>query len=107
MGFTFKENCPDTRNTKVADLVGELKDFVREVVIYDPHADPEQAMHEYGVAVTNDLPKGPFDVVVLAVKHDSIEKLGRKGLERLLEPKSGFVYDIKGVLPVAESEARL
>ena len=65
MGFTFKENCPDTRNTKIADLVGELKPLVAELVIYDPHADPEEALHEYGIVVQKELPLGRFDTVVL------------------------------------------
>ena len=87
MGFTFKENCPDTRNTKIADLVSELKPLVEELVIYDPHADPAEAMHEYGVVVQTELPPGPFDAVVLAVRHDKIVALGERGVRRLLDPQ--------------------
>ena len=65
---------PDTRNTKVVNLVRTLRDFVEEVVIYDPMADRELAKHEYGIVLTNELPKGPFDAVILAVKHDPIAK---------------------------------
>jgi len=106
MGFTFKENCPDTRNTKVADLARELADFVAEVVIYDPHADAEVAKHEYGLAIESALPKGPFDALVLAVRHDAIVGLGQRGLQKLLV-KDGLIYDIKGVLPAGESHARV
>ena len=60
MGFTFKENVPDTRNTKVVDLVRVLRDFVSEVVIYDPIADVDLAKHEYGIEITNELPEKLF-----------------------------------------------
>jgi UDP-N-acetyl-D-galactosamine dehydrogenase len=106
MGFTFKENVPDTRNTKVADLVRTLKDFVAEVVTYDPLADAEIAKEEYGVAITNDLPKGPFDAIILAVRHDPIAKLGEAGITALLGP-GGLIYDLKGVLPPGVSHARI
>jgi UDP-N-acetyl-D-galactosamine dehydrogenase len=106
MGFTFKENCPDTRNTKVADLVGELQKLIEEVVIYDPVADAETAKHEYGVTLTANLPGGPFDAVVLAVKHKEIATINEAALKKLLTPE-GLIYDVKGVLPVSVSHARL
>ena len=106
MGFTFKENVPDTRNTKVVDLVRTLRDFVEEVVIYDPMADRELAKHEYGIVLTNELPKGPFDAVILAVKHDPIAKLGETGIKALLAP-GGLIYDLKGILPPGVSHARI
>ena len=106
MGFTFKENCPDTRNTKVADLVRELADFTHSVQVFDPRADVEEAMHEYGVTVSNTLPEGPFDALVLAVGHQEIMDLGRKGLRKLLKP-AGIIYDIKGIVPPQESDARV
>jgi UDP-N-acetyl-D-galactosamine dehydrogenase len=106
MGFTFKENVPDTRNTKVADLVRTLKDFVAEVVTYDPLADVELAKREYGIAITNELPAGPFDAIILAVKHDPIAKLGQTGVTALLAP-GGLIYDLKGILPPEASHARI
>ena len=106
MGFTFKENCPDTRNTKVADLVKELQGFVSEVVVYDPQADIAEARHEYGIEVSNTLPKGRFDAVVLAVKHNEIVELGPDRLRRLVKP-GGVLYDLKGILPVGSSDASL
>jgi len=106
MGFTFKEDVPDTRNTKVADLVRTLRDFVAEVVIYDPMADAEFAKHQYGLALQNNVPQGPFDAIILAVKHDAIAKLGEVGIKALLAP-GGLIYDLKGVLPPSASHARI
>jgi len=106
MGFTFKENCPDTRNTKVADLVRQLKPFMAEVVVYDPLADPDAARHEYGITISNKLPAGGFDVILLAVKHEAIAALGKARIEGLLK-RGGLIYDLKSVLPAAESQARI
>jgi len=106
MGFTFKENCPDTRNTKVAGLVRELAAMAGEVVVYDPLADAGEVSAEYGIAIENELPEGRFEAVVLAVRHDEIGGLGEDRIRSLLAP-DGVVYDLKGVLPIAESDARL
>jgi UDP-N-acetyl-D-glucosamine/UDP-N-acetyl-D-galactosamine dehydrogenase len=106
MGFTFKENVPDTRNTKVADLVRTLRDFVAEVVVYDPMADAGLAKHEYGLSLTNELPHGQFDGIILAVKHEPIARLGESGIKALLAP-GGLIYDLKGVLPATVSHARI
>jgi len=106
MGFTFKEDVPDTRNTKVADLVRTLRDFVAEVVIYDPMADAELAKHEYGIDLTNTLPRGTFDAVILAVKHAPIASMGEAGIKALLTP-GGLIYDLKGILPPSVSHARI
>ncbi|MFM9943559.1 MAG: nucleotide sugar dehydrogenase [Hyphomicrobiaceae bacterium] len=106
MGFTFKENCPDTRNTKVADLVRELKGFAAKVDIYDPVADPAAIEHEYALPATDTMPKGPYDAVVLAVRHDAIAALGTKALRAVLA-KGGIIYDVKALLPAADSHGRL
>ena len=106
MGFTFKENVPDTRNTKVADLVRVLRDFVAELTIYDPMADTHLAMHEYGLGLVNELPEGPFDAVILAVRHDQIAELGEAGIKALLAP-GGLIYDLKWILPFTASHARI
>jgi UDP-N-acetyl-D-glucosamine/UDP-N-acetyl-D-galactosamine dehydrogenase len=106
MGFTFKENVPDTRNTKVADLVRTLREFVADVVVYDPMADAELAKHEYGLSLTNELPNGHFDTIILAVKHEQIARLGEAGINALLAP-GGLIYDLKGVLPPTVSHARI
>jgi UDP-N-acetyl-D-glucosamine/UDP-N-acetyl-D-galactosamine dehydrogenase len=104
LGFTFKENCSDVRNTKVADLVRELGDFVAKVTIADPLADPEEVRAEYGLTVQNAIPEGPFEAVVLAVRHAQIVALGEKRLNALLT-RNGVLYDLKWVLP-AGGEAR-
>jgi UDP-N-acetyl-D-galactosamine dehydrogenase len=106
MGFTFKENCPDTRNTKVADLVREISGLVEAVTVYDPLASPDVAQKEYGQVLTNELPEGPFDAVVLAVHHDAIAEMGASRLNGLLAD-GGLIYDIKGVLPPEHSGARI
>ena len=105
MGFTFKENVPDTRNTKVVDLVRELGSFL-DVVVYDPVADREDALHEYGVGIVDKLPDDRFQAVVLAVKHREIVALGRGRLGALLAP-GGLIYDITGVLAPGGSDAHI
>ena len=105
MGFTFKENVPDTRNTKVVDLVRELGSFLN-VVVYDPVADRDDALHEYGIGIVPELPDDRFQAVVLAVKHREIMALGRERLGALLAP-GGLIYDITGVLAPGESDARI
>jgi len=107
MGFTFKENCPDTRNTKVIDLVREIEPLVGEVVIYDPHVSAEEVKREYGVSVVTDMPAGPFDTVVLAVRHAEFLDLGTERIRSLLEPARGFTYDLKEVLPTDKSDVRI
>lgn len=106
MGFAFKQNCPDIRNTKVADLVAELQVFGHHVTILDPLADPEEVKHEYGLHIQKAVPNGPFDAVVLAVRHDEFVELGAENIRKLLVP-GGLLYDIKEVMPVADSDARI
>jgi len=106
MGFTFKENVPDTRNTKVVDLVRALRDFVAEVVVYDSMADIELAKREYGIDITNEMPEAQFNAIILAVKHAPIAELGERGIRALLAP-GGLIYDLKGILPRNVSHARI
>src|SRR5690554_7831929 len=94
LGFTFKENCPDVRNTKVIDIVHTLEEYKANVTICDPLADPGIALHEYGVEIHNTLPARRFDAVILAVAHDEFISLD---LSTLTNGKS-VVYDVKGVL---------
>ena len=101
-GFTFKENCPDVRNTKVIDLVAELQDLVQEVVVYDPLADRDAVKDEYGIDVTNTLPNERFDAVVLAVSHQEVrDVVANDKLGDLLRP-GGTVCDIKFLLESTE-----
>lgn len=103
LGFTFKENCPDVRNTKVIDIVKTLKSYNTNVTIYDPWANPEIVRREYGVEVTNQLPSEKYDAVILAVAHREFEKLS----VRDLTTDKGVVYDVKGFLKSDECDAKL
>jgi UDP-N-acetyl-D-galactosamine dehydrogenase len=94
LGITFKENCPDVRNTKVVDVISALKDFGLKVSIYDPWADPAEVMHEYGLTITNTLPTKKFDAVVLGVSHNEFFSLDLDVITRGVR----VVYDVKGVL---------
>ncbi|MFD2518519.1 nucleotide sugar dehydrogenase [Salinimicrobium flavum] len=94
LGITFKENCPDVRNTKVVDVIKNLKEYGTNVTIYDPLADPDEVQHEYGLTTTKDLPKEKFEAVVLAVAHKEFLDLD---LDQLKNGQT-VVYDVKGVL---------
>lgn len=94
LGITFKENCPDVRNTKVVDVIKNLNDFGTEVVIFDPWANPEEVFHEYGIQTTRKMPQRKFDGIVLAVSHNEFLEID---LEKHLT-KNGIIYDVKGVL---------
>ncbi|MBR4787410.1 MAG: nucleotide sugar dehydrogenase [Bacteroidales bacterium] len=103
LGITFKENCPDIRNTKVVDIYHTLKEYTDNITIFDPWADVEHVRHEYGVPVVNELPAGPYDAVILAVAHKEFQTLDVRKLARA----GGVVYDVKGVLPREIVDARL
>ena len=95
LGFTFKENCPDIRNTKIVDVYHTLSEYTFNITVYDPWADKEKAMSEYGIAIVNDLPEERFDAIILGVAHRQFGQLNLKALLR----EGGVVYDVKGVLP--------
>lgn len=103
LGFTFKENCPDVRNTKVIDIVTALKDYNVNVTIYDPWANPTIAQREYGVEVVNVLPESKFDGAVLAVAHDEFRALD---VSKLLA-KDAILFDVKGVFGRDKIDGRL
>jgi UDP-N-acetyl-D-galactosamine dehydrogenase len=102
MGFTFKEDCPDVRNTKVIDIYNELCTFDIQVDIYDPWANSQEVMHEYGIDVVNELPTDNYSAIVLAVAHEAFRSVDVRTIAG-----DGVVYDIKGTLPISESDARL
>jgi UDP-N-acetyl-D-galactosamine dehydrogenase len=106
MGLTFKVNCPDISNSKVVDLVHELSALASEVVVYDPLADADEVCNTYGIELTAAVPRGPFDAIVLAVRHDDIKRIGAERLRGKLVPH-GVLYDLKQVLPIEASDARL
>ena len=94
LGITFKENCPDVRNTKAVDLVKSLKDYGTNITIHDPWANNKELMHEYGLKSLKSLPNETFDAVVLTVSHDKF-----KGIDFLsLKNDNGIIYDIKNFL---------
>ena len=107
LGFTFKENCPDLRNTRVIDLVHELQGFGADVDVYDPWADRVEARREYAVDLLAQLPApGQYDALVVAVAHDQFRTVGIKGLRRLANDR-GVIYDIKGLFPKDQVDSRL
>ena len=103
LGITFKENCPDIRNTKIVDIYHTLEEYTDRITVYDPWADKDHVMYEYGIDVTNELPKEQFDAVILAVAHREFEKLDVKGLLK----ENGVIYDVKGFLDRAIVDGRL
>jgi len=103
LGFTFKENCPDVRNTKVVDVVRNLEDYGINVSIYDPWANPEEVKHEYGLTTSTKPPFKKYDAVVLAVSHKEFETLN---IKNLLSEK-GIIYDVKGILAKEDGIKRL
>ena len=106
MGLTFKENCPDVRNTKVVDIVSELESYGSNVDVWDPWVDAAEAKAEYGIDLVTEPEKGAYDVVVIAVAHDQFRKLGEQGI-RGFGKETSVVYDIKYVLPTDAVDDRL
>jgi len=106
LGLTFKENCPDVRNTKVVDVVAALETFRHKVDVFDPWADPEEAHREYGISLIGAPEPGVYDAVVIAVAHRQFSALGAKGIRGFGAPNS-VVYDIKHVLPKGDVDGRL
>ncbi len=101
LGFTFKENCPDVRNTRVIDIINELKSYSVQPIIYDPWASIEEVKHEYGIEIHNTLPQGKFEATILAVAHNEFKELP------LNKSKDNVLYDVKGILPLDLVDARL
>lgn len=107
LGFAFKENCPDVRNTKVVDMVRELEEFGSKVDIFDPWVDPLEAKHEYGVSLTDEIAEGgKYDAVILAVPHDDLVRHGAESIRKLIRPE-GIFYDLKSAFPKVHSDLRL
>lgn len=101
LGVTFKENCPDVRNTKIVDVIAALEDFGVQVTTYDPWANPTEVKHEYGITSTQKLPSEKFDAVVLGVAHKEFKELDLSKLKK----DNAVVYDVKGIL--TERDSRL
>ncbi|MGB1479563.1 MAG: Vi polysaccharide biosynthesis UDP-N-acetylglucosamine C-6 dehydrogenase TviB [Marinobacter salsuginis] len=106
MGLTFKENCPDLRNTRVIDIVNELAEYNIEVDVFDPWVSKDEAWQEYGIDPIDNPGSGYYDGVILAVGHHQFKTLGAKGIRELARPE-GVVYDLKYILSADDSDIRL
>ena len=106
MGLTFKENCPDLRNTKVTDIISELKEYNINVDITDPWCSSAEAEHEYGLSLTQNPEQGKYDAIILAVAHNEFKKLGVESI-RKLGKESHVLYDLKYLLPKNSVDMRL
>jgi UDP-N-acetyl-D-glucosamine/UDP-N-acetyl-D-galactosamine dehydrogenase len=107
LGLTFKENCPDVRNTKVVDIVNALRGYNTSVDIYDPWINVEDARHEYGLdCLAEDPAKGSYDAIVLAVGHHQFVNLGEVGIKTYGRP-GAVLFDVKGLLPLGSADGRL
>ncbi|KCV07711.1 Vi polysaccharide biosynthesis UDP-N-acetylglucosamine C-6 dehydrogenase TviB [Bordetella holmesii] len=106
MGLTFKENCPDLRNTRVVDIVKELGEYSVDVDVYDPWVDADEARHEYGITPVAQPAEGSYDAIILAVSHQQFVDMGAEAIRRLGKPEH-VLYDLKYVLSAEESDLRL
>lgn len=106
LGITFKENCPDIRNTKIVDIYHTLAEYTHNITVFDPWANPEAVKHEYDIKIFNQLPENEkYDAVILGVAHDQFKELDIRGL--LADKTNGVVYDVKGILPRDIIDGRL
>ncbi|MCG8486319.1 MAG: Vi polysaccharide biosynthesis UDP-N-acetylglucosamine C-6 dehydrogenase TviB [Chromatiales bacterium] len=106
LGLTFKENCPDLRNTRVVDIVSEFEEYGASVDVYDPWVNPEEAEEEYGLRPIDSLAEGTYDAVILAVAHQEFQQMGAEKIRALCK-ENGVLFDVKNVLPVDGVDARL
>jgi UDP-N-acetyl-D-galactosamine dehydrogenase len=106
MGLTFKENCPDLRNSKVVDIVRELQDYGAIVEVHDPWVDGAEARHEYGIRPVKTLERSRYDAAIMAVGHKQFREMGAQAVRRLCR-KTHVLYDIKYVFKAAETDGRL
>jgi len=103
LGITFKENCPDVRNSKVIDIIRELKEFGTEVEVYDPWADKDDVKKEYGIKLIEEPKNCKYDAIVLAVAHHSFLTFDYQEMKN----GSAVLFDVKGILPGQIADARL
>jgi len=106
MGLTFKEDCPDIRNTRVMELINGLEDYHANVDVFDPWADPESAMKEYGLEVLSEPQKNSYDAVIIAVAHECFKELGLEKIKRFCK-KNNVIFDVKYIFPITEQLTRL
>jgi UDP-N-acetyl-D-galactosamine dehydrogenase len=106
LGLTFKEDCPDVRNTRVIDMVKELAEYEAKVDVYDPWADKAETKHEYGIDLIDQLVADSYDAIILAVKHHQFIEMGAEGI-RALGKQPHVLFDVKYVLPKESVDGRL
>ncbi|TMS60482.1 Vi polysaccharide biosynthesis UDP-N-acetylglucosamine C-6 dehydrogenase TviB [Pseudoalteromonas sp. S3173] len=106
LGFTFKGDCPDVRNTKIIDIVNELKDFNMSVDVYDDWANPAEVEHEYGLSLVSELKENHYDGIVLAVDHSEFKEMGSDAIRKFGKQKH-VLYDVKHVFGTKDSDIRL
>ncbi len=106
MGLTFKENCPDLRNTRVVDMVDELNQYGANIDVYDPWVDKAEAKHEYDITPVAELQDGTYDAIILAVSHDQFKDMGAEAIHKLGKGKH-VLFDIKYLLKADEVDGRL
>ena len=106
MGLTFKENCPDLRNTRVVDIIAELQGYHANIEVYDPWVDSAEAEREYGIRPIDTPEPGAYDAVILAVAHRQFHELGSRGIRALCKP-GAILFDVKSILPADEVDGRL
>jgi UDP-N-acetyl-D-galactosamine dehydrogenase len=107
LGLTFKENCPDVRNTKAVDIVTTLRSYNADIDVYDPWINVEEAEAEYGLACLREAPRhDQYDAIVLAVPHHQFVTMGVRAIKAFGKPHA-VLFDVKGILPRSEVDARL
>ncbi len=106
MGLAFKENCPDLRNTRVVDIIGELQDYHANIDVFDPWIDPEEAEHEYGLKVVTEPKTGHYDAIILCVGHNEFRAMGVDAI-RQLGRDNHVLFDVKHILPKDRVDGRL
>lgn len=106
MGLTFKENCPDLRNSRVIDIVNSLKKYSVQVDVHDPMVEPDNARAEYGMEMLAEPQAGQYDAVIVAVAHNQFRETGAAGIRAYCKP-DGVLYDVKYLLPATEVDGRL
>ena len=106
MGLTFKENCPDLRNTRVVDVVKELQDYNIEIDVHDPWINPAESKHEYGITPVAKPEQGAYDAILLAVGHNQFKAMGPQDIRGFGKPEH-ILYDLKYTLPKEEVDLRL
>ena len=102
MGLTFKENCPDIRNSQVPVIIDRLKENKINVSVYDPYVDKDNALNSFGISLINDPQK--YDGIIIAVAHDKFKNIN---FDKLKKNSNSIIFDVKGILDKSNSNARL